>query len=46
MNAELILSKRPIEMIVPAAVGSNIDVPARLIADEAQSFLGDTIRIS
>ncbi len=32
-------------MIVPAAVGSNIDVQARLIAEVAQSFLGNTIKI-
>ena len=45
MNAELILSNKPIQMIVPAAVGSNIDVQARLIATVAQSFLGNTIKI-
>jgi tripartite-type tricarboxylate transporter receptor subunit TctC len=32
-------------MIVPAAVGSNIDVQARLIAAVAQSFVGTTITI-
>jgi tripartite-type tricarboxylate transporter receptor subunit TctC len=45
MVKEHILSKRPIKLIAPAAIGTNIDVQARLIAEAAMPFLGNSIKI-
>jgi tripartite-type tricarboxylate transporter receptor subunit TctC len=45
MNSDSGLSKKPIQMILPSVVGSNIDVQARLVVEAARTFLGNTIEI-
>lgn len=39
------LTAKPIQLIVPARFGSNIDVQARLLAETAQTFIGNSIEV-